>query len=146
MRFPNRWTVGQWTFYEIEDHGFTGDLAGRSLFAFGDGSEDDRGRPKFGEMYASLDRAMVAAVGEKYTGPRGAGGRGVGTAADWFMKMIGADDLVAVDYQSGQQALAEIVSQLDAPTNLGRTRQAAGALEARGLVLATMVDPPKHSN
>ena len=45
------------------------------------------------ELYATVDKAMVAAVGEKHTGHRGAGGTGVGTAADWFAKMIGLEPL-----------------------------------------------------
>lgn len=87
MRFSNRWTVGEWTFYEVEDHGFEV-LQDEPMFAF---SESENDPPKNGELYPSLEYAMVAAVGEKYTGPRGAGGTGVGTAADWFMKMIGAN-------------------------------------------------------
>ncbi len=143
MRFPNRWTVGDWTFYEIEDHGFS-DHEGRPLFAFGDGSTVESGsragQPKFGEMYASLDRAIIAAVGEKYTGPRGAGGTGVGTAADWFARMIGMDSLVAVDYSSGQKALTEAyveTRQHDGPV-YRRVRAINDELAKRGLVLATM--------
>lgn len=98
MRYPNRWTVGEWTFYEVTDHGFTGEMADKPLYGYSVGDPmDDQGMPKLGELYPSLDHAMVAAVGEKYTGPRGAGGTGVGTAADWFMRMIGADQLVPVE-------------------------------------------------
>lgn len=86
--------VGEWTFYRVDNHGFTGDLEDKPLFTFGDGSARDsgsrQGQPRHGEMYDSLEYAMVAAVGEKYTGKRGAAGTGVGTAADWFMRMIGA--------------------------------------------------------
>lgn len=144
MRFPNRWTVGDWTFYEVEDHGFS-QYEGRPLFAFGDGSTVESGsragQPKFGELYASLDRAIIAAVGEKYTGPRGAGGTGVGTAADWFAKMIGMDELVAVDYSSGQKAVIEVLAATSEHKNSQAWRRAQAVtaeLEARGLVLAAM--------
>lgn len=144
MRFPNRWTVGDWTFYEIEDHGFS-DHEGRSLFAFGDGSTVESGsragQPKFGELYASLDRAIIAAVGEKYTGPRGAGGTGVGTAADWFARMIGMDALVAVDYRAGQKAVAEVLAATSMATNGPHSRRASALtdeLGKRGLVIAAM--------
>lgn len=83
MRINRKWTVGEYIFIEYEGHGFS-DFAGQPLFKFMIGEQAG------GEMYASLDEALVAAVGEKHTGPRGAGGSNVGTAADWFMKMIGA--------------------------------------------------------
>lgn len=41
-------------------------------------------------VYLSLDHCIVSAVGQKWTGPRGAGGQAVDTAAGWFMRMIGA--------------------------------------------------------
>lgn len=72
-------------FYSVGDYRFTeGSLGDQTVFAFvlPDGT-------KSGEYYGSLEMAMVAAVGQKYTGRRGAGGEGVGTAADWFAKMIG---------------------------------------------------------
>jgi hypothetical protein len=83
MQLMRSWTVGDYRFCEYDQHGFA-DFAGKPLYKF----EIDGKRGM--EMYASLDEAMVAAVGQKYTGPRGAGGSGVGTAADWFLKMIGA--------------------------------------------------------
>lgn len=86
MRMPasNRWTVGEYTFTEHTEHGFP-DFEGKPLYKF-----EINGKRSM-EMYPSLDEALVAAVGEKYTGPRGAGGSGVGTAADWFLRMIGAE-------------------------------------------------------
>lgn len=80
------WQIGPYTFIEVLDHGYE-DYAGRSLWRF----EVDGAQTNI-EMYPSLEYAMVAAVGEKYTGPRRAGGSGVGTAADWFMRMIGAEE------------------------------------------------------
>ena len=140
MRFANRWTLPEVTFYQVEDHGFTGEHEGQPLFAYGKpDAMDDRGVPKVGELYASLDRALVAWVAEKYTGPRGAGGTGVGTAADWFCRMVGMDDLVEVEYSSGQKALAEVLAatqQHNGPL-YRRARAITDELGARGLVVAT---------
>lgn len=83
MHISRNWIVGDYTFNEYVNHGIKS-YEGKPLYKF----EIDN-KPGH-EMYASLDEAMVAAVGEKHTGPRGAGGSGVGTAADWFMRMIGA--------------------------------------------------------
>lgn len=140
MRYANRWTLPEVTFYEVE--GFTED--GRTLYAYGKPDDmDDRGRPKTGELFNSLDRALIAWVGEKYTGPRGAGGTGVGTAADWFARMIGMDQLVAVDYSSGQKALQEIIvatAKHDGPI-YRRARAMSDEMDARGLTLAAQVHP-----
>jgi hypothetical protein len=76
--------VGPWTFYEIQHHGFKGDLSGMPLYEF------EANGTLSGEWYDSLDMAIVSAVGEKWTGRRGAKGTGVDTAAGWFMRMIGA--------------------------------------------------------
>jgi hypothetical protein len=85
FKYPTQtWTVGEYTFTEHTDHGFPS-FEGESLYKFEINGEASS------ELYASLDEAMVAAVGEKYTGPRGAGGAGVDTAAGWFMRMIGAE-------------------------------------------------------
>lgn len=91
MRYTNRWELPEVTIYRIEDHSFD-EYADEPLYAYGKPNDTDhRGMPRTGELYRTLDHALVAWVGEKYTGPRGAGGTGVGTAADWFMRMIGAD-------------------------------------------------------
>lgn len=86
--YPNRWVVGEWTFWEIAGHGFS-DIEG-PLYGFTVGLPGVGQRPQFHELYETLEEAMVAAVGEKYTGRRGARGSAVGTAADWFMTAIGA--------------------------------------------------------
>jgi hypothetical protein len=146
VRVTNYWELpGLGTVYEIEGHGFTGpEYDGKPLYAYGKGEHDDRGRPKVGEYHRSLDRALVAAVGEKYTGPRGAGGTGVGTAADWFCRMVGMDALVEPDYRSAQKALGEVLS--DAIDNENRvvrhqrTRAIMDGLEARGMSIAVRVD------
>lgn len=141
MRYANRWTLPGVTFYQVEDHGFTGEFEGKPLFAYGKPDDmDGRGMPKTGELYDSLDRALVAWVGEKYTGPRGTGGTGVGTAADWFCRMIGMDTLVQVEHASGQKALQEVIASTarhDGPI-YGRARAMTQELESRGLVLATV--------
>lgn len=81
-RVVNRWEVGEYTFTEYADT-----WLGEGVTLFGVAIRNK----ETGELYGSLDWAMVAAVGEKYTGPRGAGGSGVGTAADWFARMIGME-------------------------------------------------------
>lgn len=140
MKYTNRWEMPEVTFYQVE--GFTED--GRTLYAYGKPNDmDDRGKPRTGELFNSLDRALIAWVGEKYTGPRGAGGTGVGTAADWFARMIGMDQLVAVDYQSGQKAVTEILASTakhDGPL-YRRARAITDELDARGLTLAAQVHP-----
>lgn len=83
--------IGEYTFFAVVGHGFP-EYDGVALWRFG-----IDGRKKSGELYASLDHAMVAAVAEKHTGPRGAGGSGVGTAADWFMRMIGVEYVTAIE-------------------------------------------------
>jgi hypothetical protein len=74
-------SVGPYEFFA--QHGW-GPGAGVTVYGFkidGDGGS---------ELFHSLDHAIASAVGERHTGPRGAGGTAVGTAADWFMRMIGA--------------------------------------------------------
>jgi len=79
-RLVDTWEVGPYQLRQWRDRD------GRDLFDF----TIDGERKGLREMYASLDHALVAAVGEKWTGPRGASGSGVETAAGWFMRMIGA--------------------------------------------------------
>jgi hypothetical protein len=139
MKYGKRWEMPEVTFYEVVDHGFE-QHKGRPLYAYGKpGETDSHGIPKTGELHAALDRALIAWVGEKYTGPRGAGGQGVGTAADWFARMIGMDTLVEVNYQDGQKALQEIIhstARYDGPIYV-RAKAMTDELEARGLTLAT---------
>jgi hypothetical protein len=133
MKYTQVGEVAAWTFYSITET-LTPD---EPLFGFTVGYETDSyGRPKTGELYNSLEHAMVAAVGEKYTGKRGAGGTAVGTAADWFMKMIGADQLQAVPDSSGPMAsaLKEAKGLTTAPNVLARN--VIMMLERTGHVLA----------
>jgi hypothetical protein len=84
-RVSRRWIVGPYTFEQVERHGFPEPEFPRLMYRF---KIDGEGNS---ELYRTLDRAIVSAVGQKHTGPRGAGGSGVGTAADWFAVMIGLD-------------------------------------------------------
>ena len=98
MRYEIVGEIRDWTFYEVTGHGFTGELADKPLYGFTVGKvKTPKGQPEMDELYPSLEHAMVSAVGEKYTGPRRAGGSGTDTAAGWFMRMIGADQLVPVE-------------------------------------------------
>lgn len=96
------WTVGQeYTFQEVE-----ADWAGerRTFYRF---SVD--GLDRSSELYDSIEHAMASAIGEKFTGRRGAGGTAVGTAADWFMRMCGADayeGMTAAEIRSVQEEQA----------------------------------------
>lgn len=89
-RVDHRWTVGPYTFEAVSRHGFPEPDYPPVMYRFLiDGQRVDA------EMYRSLDRALVAAVGARHMGPRSAGGPGVGTAADWFCKMIDLDEAEA---------------------------------------------------
>lgn len=92
-RINRTWTVGEYTFEEVEGHGFRSPEFPKAMYRFKINGQGNH------EMYQSLDRAMVAAVGEKHTGPRTAGGSGVGTAADWFCVMVGMDHAEDREYQ-----------------------------------------------
>lgn len=136
--------LGDWTFWEVWDHGFTGpEYDGKPLFGYEKVRDPgEPGKPKIGEFHRTLDRAIISAVGEKYTGPRGAGGTGVGTAADWFARMIGMDALVEPEYASGQKALQEVLHETqreDGPL-YRRARAITDRLEARGMTIAVRVD------
>lgn len=81
-KLVNQWTVGEYTIREVE-HWTKGE---ENLFNFKIGDA-----PWSHVYYGSLDKAMLAAVCEKHTGPAMAGGPGVGSAADWFAKAIGLE-------------------------------------------------------
>jgi hypothetical protein len=89
-RVDHRWTVGPYTFEAVSRHGFPEPQYPPVMYRYkiADKRVDN-------ELYESLDRAMVAAVGARHMGPRGAGGPGVGTAADWFCRMIDLDEAEA---------------------------------------------------
>lgn len=89
-RVDHRWTVGPYTFEAVSRHGFPPEYP-EVMYRF-----KIQGQRVDNEMFASLDRALVAAVGARYMGPRSASGPGVGTAADWFCLMIGLDEAEAV--------------------------------------------------
>lgn len=103
--------AGSWTFYRTTDAaGFAkdGPLYGFTM-SVPDGTA--AGKPKIGEWYDSIEHAMAAAIAEKYTGRRGAGGPGVGTAADWFMRMIGADVVEPTQEMAEAYHVAELESR-----------------------------------
>jgi hypothetical protein len=82
-RITNRWVVGEYTITEYAETWF-GEPVTTYATQIGEGRESN-------ERHFSLDKALLAVVAEKYTGPRGAGGSGVGTAADWFAFAIGLE-------------------------------------------------------
>lgn len=140
MKYTNRWEMPEVTFYQVEDHGFSAH-EGRPLYAYGKpGETNHHGIPKTGELYPALDRALVAWVAEKYTGPRGADGTGIGTAADWFMRMIGADQLVVAEDREVQSTLQEVLhaTQREDGPLFRRARAITAELERQGLVLAAL--------
>lgn len=131
QRVTNRWKVGDYTFEEIEGHGFS-EWEGQPLYRF----EIQGQRQGLNELFPSLDHALVAAVGQRWTGHRGAGGSGVDTAAGWFMRMIGADRLL--DEAATLKALETSVERLPAVVRDPRTygRELAGELERQGFGLS----------
>lgn len=135
MRHANRWTVGEWTFYEMES-----DDQPEPLYAFGPADQiSGSGLPVRGsELYPTLEHAMAAAIAEKHTGPRGAGGSGVGTAADWFMKMLGVYDLKPAG-QAGTTAMLNAFEASDGFPAVGNRQyieRIEQGLETRGYRLA----------
>ena len=152
MRHTNRWTLPGVTFFQVEDHGFP-DFEGRPMYAYALDQRDSNGgnhgyamdhhgMPKVGEYFTSLDRAVIAWVGEKYTGPRGAGGSGVGTAADWFARMIGMESFTPISVSDQRKVMGEAIAATRRQD--GPIYQRAGAmvdeLARRGLVISTMND------
>jgi hypothetical protein len=138
MRYEMVGQVREWTFYEVTGHGFSGEYDGKPLYGFAVGKvKTPKGEPKTGELYASLEHAMVAAVGEKYTGERGAGGSGTDTAAGWFMRMIGADQLVPAD--NARMVLAGAIEVAEAEGNrppVAMAQRVDAALRDEGYTLA----------
>lgn len=132
-----RWTVGQWQFFEIDGREISDSYEGRKLYGFADNTVDATAS-KVHEWFNTLEHAMAAAIAQKYTGPRGAGGSGVGTAADWFMRMIGADQLVAAEDRETQSTLQEVLhaTQREDGPLFRRARAITAELERQGLVLA----------
>jgi hypothetical protein len=127
--------IGDWTFWAWDGHPFE-NHAGETLYSYELTTKPGvvPGRP-VGEWSPSIDRAMIAAVGEKYTGPRGAGGTGVGTAADWFARMIGMDALVEAG-ADGRKALGRAWKGTDHCADSVRARAIERGLENQGYVIA----------
>lgn len=135
MRYPNRWLIGQWAFYEVQ--GVAGPTDETLYYGYAQADGERRNmEDKIGELYLSLEHAMAAAIAEKFTGARGAGGTGVGTAADWFMRMIGAYEVTPVDRPD--QKLTEALAATDSYRGplFGRSHRMADWLADRGLTIA----------
>lgn len=132
MRITQTWRLGEWTFVEVTDHGFGGPSEGRLLYGFTSEQFDDI--KQITAFYPSLDYAMASAIAEKHTGRCGAGGTGVGTAADWFMRMIGAGQIQEAGPE-GARALMDIVREHGDDQPLWAHKLDA-ELQARGFVLA----------
>lgn len=121
--------------HQINDHGLGGEHEGKPMFRFRLPGAD---RPNF-ELYNTIEHALVALVAAKYTGERGAGGTAVGTAADWFMRMIGADELTMV---ADNEARTEMLTAMNAaegfpPVPMREVgRRVINALESKGYVIA----------
>jgi hypothetical protein len=142
VRYPQCWIIGDWAFYRVEGHGFTHVPEDRSLYGFGPAGDEENGNdpdPGLGELYNSLEHAMAAAIAEKFTGKRGAGGTGVGTAADWFMKMVGAHDLNAVAAPHWELEKALEATKVSDP-RFRRAREMADHLDRNGLTVARLVN------
>lgn len=143
MKYTVLAQLGDWTFYEFTEHGFPSH-DGSSLFGYEHVSDPgDPGKPKTGELYTSLDRAMIAAVGEKYTAPRGAGGAGVGTAADWFARMIGMDQLVPMEYGAARDAMTDalVATRPENGPISRRARAMITSLETKGFTIVGKMHP-----
>lgn len=146
MKYARIGILAKWSFYEVTDHGFP-QWEGKPLYGFTTDEPVHAGpsiSPELGELYASIEHAMVAAVGEKYTGPRGASGTGVNTAAGWFMRMIGADTLVPAG-SAGVEALAEALHGADGFPPVeprGFARRVADRLARRDITLARLAGSP----
>lgn len=128
--FPNLGDVNQ-----INDHGIGGVHEGKPMFSFRLVSAK---RPNF-ELYNTVEHALVALIAAKYTGERGAGGTGVGTAADWFMQMIGAERLSQVRERDAAVELTTAINAAEGfpPVPMHELgRRIINALESKGYVIA----------
>lgn len=87
-RLVNRWRVGRYVFEETERWGSEGTWFSYRLLAhdtqpFGEAHDNSY-------RFNSLEEAMAEAIADRALGGQGmAHGERVGTAAHWFMKMIG---------------------------------------------------------
>lgn len=81
-----RWTIGDFEIQEVI--GWWIKRGEPAMFRYRLAGED---RWNVTAFY-TLDMCVAAALAAKYTGHQGASGTGVGTAADWFAKMIGLED------------------------------------------------------
>jgi hypothetical protein len=83
-RVINSWTVGEYTIEEIANW----NRAEPPLYRYTIGDA----KPS-STYYRSLDMALAEAIAAKYMGEAGASGTAVATAAAWFGRMIGMQQL-----------------------------------------------------
>lgn len=135
--YPQRWTVGEWTFFEVDEHGFDSykDVLLYTWTGPGQGATTT--------YYETLEQAMAEAVAAKHMGAAGAGGIAVGTAAAWFMRMIGIDEVKPAGAK-GSTALLNAFESADGFPAVGNTEfieRVERGLKTRGYVLAQL---PEH--
>lgn len=131
-RKTQEWVLpGLGSLIQIEDHGLE-PWAGKPLYQFHLTASE---RPGF-ELYATPEHALASMIAAKYTGERGAGGSGVGTAADWFMKMIGAEQLVDAGPQGRTALIQAMVSTGQFKSPFARGNRVQDELEKQGYVIA----------
>ena len=135
-RYENRWTVGEWTFYEVAGHGFPTN-PDKPVFRYErDGIEDHAQDP---DSYGSLEQAMAAAIASKHTGVRGAGGTGVGTAADWFIRSLGLGHPVELEQGEARDAVVTALAESEGFPAVGPAvfaRRVLGQFGKLGVFLA----------
>jgi hypothetical protein len=131
-RKTQEWVLpGLGTLIEIEDHGLE-TWADKPLYQFHLAASE---RPGL-ELFVTPEHALASMIAAKYTGERGAGGTGVGTAADWFMKMIGAEQLVDAGSE-GRSALIQAMIDISAVKSpFARGSRLQDELEKQGYVIA----------
>lgn len=87
-RIVNTWTVGEYTIDEVANW----KPEEPNLFRWTRKDEKSSSSAyRSSTYYGSLDMALAQAIAAKYMGEAGAFGDAVGTAADWFARMINMD-------------------------------------------------------
>jgi hypothetical protein len=87
-RIVNSWTVGEYTIEEVTHW----KPEEPNLFRWvRRNAEEGSSCYRSDTYYRSVDMALAQAISAKYMGEAGAMGNAVGTAADWFARMINMD-------------------------------------------------------
>lgn len=135
-RYENRWTVGEWTFYEVAGHGFPMN-PDKPVYRYERDGIADHEQDR--NSYWSIEEAMAAAIASKYTGVQGAGGTGVGTAAMWFIRSLGIGHPVELSRQEAAVALVAAMQESEGLPSVSPAvyaRRLLSALDERGLFIA----------